>query len=64
MAVSESYHEVDESPCAVCGRDVHIEYRRYCSKGVWGRWIAQGAFCVAGCVVRDAEARIRHHIAR
>lgn len=62
--MSEMYQEVDEGPCALCGRDVRLEFKRHCSlRGLWGEWLPQRAFCVAGCVVHDAEERIRRHIA-
>jgi hypothetical protein len=60
----EFRYQVDEDPCEICVGPVLVLFKRDRSaQGTWSRWIPQRASCGAGCVVRDAEARIRRHIA-
>jgi hypothetical protein len=63
--VSEYLDERDEDPCEGGAAAVLIESKREDSaECVWGPWIPHKAGCTrCVVVVRDAEERVRRHIA-
>jgi hypothetical protein len=60
---SQLHREFYDEPCQICGGPVVILFKRDRAQNFWLKWVPQRVWCDAGCNIRDAEMRIRRHIA-